>query len=34
MGIENAVILEILDLFLDEAELEAYLFDPKGNDSL
>ena len=34
MDIENARILEISDLSLDEHELEAILFDPKGNASL
>ena len=34
MDIENVVILEIADLFLDELELEAILFDSEGNDSL
>ena len=32
--IENAGILEIADLSLDERELEAILFDSKGNASL
>ena len=31
MDIENAGILEIADLSLDEPELEAILFDSKGN---
>ena len=34
MDIENAGILEIADLSLDEPELEAILFDSKGNASL
>ena len=34
MDIENVKILEIADLSLDEPELEAILFDSKGNASL
>ena len=34
MDIENARILEIAYLSLDEPELEAILFDSKGNASL
>ena len=34
MDIENAGILEIADLSLDEPELEAILFDSEGNASL
>ena len=34
MDIENAGILEITDLSLDELEMEAILFDSKGNASL
>ena len=34
MDIENAGILEIADLSLDESELEAILFDSEGNASL
>ena len=34
MDTENAEILEIADLSLDELELEAILFDLKGNVSL
>ena len=34
MDIENAGILEITDLSLDEPELEAILFDSEGNTSL
>ena len=34
MDIENAGILEIANLFLDEPELEAVLFDPEGNASI
>ena len=34
MDIENIGILEIADLSLDELELEAILFDSKGNASL
>ena len=34
MDIENIGILEIADLSLDEPELEAILFDSKGNASL
>ena len=34
MDIENAGILEIANLSLDEPELEAILFDSEGNDSL
>ena len=34
MNIENAGILEITDLSLDEPELEAILFDSEGNASL
>ena len=34
MDIENAGILEIADLSLDEPELEAILFDSKENSSL
>ena len=31
MDIENAGLLKIADLSLDEPELEAVLFDPEGN---
>ena len=34
MDIENVGILEIADLSLDKPELEAILFDSKGNASL
>ena len=34
MDVENAGILEIADLYLDEPELEAILFDSKENASL
>ena len=34
MDIENAGILEIADLSLDEPELETILFDLEGNVSL
>ena len=34
MDIQNAEILEITDLSLDEPELEAILFDSEGNASL
>ena len=34
MDIENARIIEIADLSLDEPELEAILFYSKGNASL
>ena len=34
MDIENAGLLEIADLSLDEHELEAVLFDPDGNASI
>ena len=34
MDIENAGILEIANLSLDEPELEAMLFDSEGNASL
>ena len=34
MDIENAGIIEIADLSLDEPELEVILFDSKGNASL
>ena len=34
MDIENAGLLEIADLSLDEPELEAVLFDPKGNANI
>ena len=34
MDIENAGMLEIVDLSLDELELEAILFDSEGNASL
>ena len=34
MDIENARILEIVDLSLDQPELEAILFDSEGNASL
>ena len=34
MDIENAGILEIADLSLDEPELEAILVDSEGNASL
>ena len=34
MDIENAGILEIANLSLDEPELEAILFDSEGNASL
>ena len=34
MDIENAGILKIADLYLEEPELEAILFDLEGNASL
>ena len=34
IDIENARLLEIADFSLDELELEAILFDPKGNASI
>ena len=34
MDIENAELLEIADLSLDEPKLEAVLFYPKGNASI
>ena len=34
MDIENAGLLEIVDLSLDEPELEAILFDLEGNASI
>ena len=34
MDIENAKLLEIVDLSLDEPELEAVLFDLEGNASI
>ena len=34
MDIQNAEILEITDLSLDEPELEAILFDSEGNVSI
>ena len=34
MDIENAELLKIADLSLDEPELEAVLFNPEGNNSI
>ena len=34
MDIENAKLLEIVDLSLDEPELEAVLFDLEGNANI
>ena len=34
MDIKNAGLLKIVDLYLDEPELEAVLFDLKGNTSI
>ena len=34
MDIENAGLLEIANLSLDKPELEAVLFDPKGNATI
>ena len=34
MDIENARLLKIADLSLDEPKLEAVLFDPEGNATI